>query len=97
MALSVNTNIGAMVALQNLNITNKRLEQTQLHITTGLKINGPRDDAATFAIAQNMRGDIAGLGSVKTALASGDSSVAVAIEAGKSVSDLLIEMKAKVV
>ncbi len=97
MGLSVNTNVGAMIALQSLNITNKKLETTQLHITTGFRVNGPQDDAATFAIAQNMRGDIAGLGAVKTALANGESSVSVAIEAGKSVSDLLIEMKAKVV
>jgi flagellin len=97
MGLSVQTNVGAMVALQQLNITNKKLEATQLHITTGFRINGPKDDASTFAIAQNMRGDIAGLGAVKTALANGEATLNVAIEAGKSVSDLLIEMKSKVV
>jgi len=97
MALSVNTNTGAMIALQNLNITNKALEKTQLRITTGLKVNGPKDDAATYAIAQTMRGEIAGYNSVKTALAGGESTVNVAIEAGKSIADLLIEMKAKVV
>ena len=97
MTLSVNTNMGAMIALQNLAATNKRLEQTQLSITTGLRVNGPKDDASSFAIAQNMRGEVAGLGAVQTALANGDATVSVAIEAGKSVSDLLIEMKAKVV
>ncbi len=97
MTLSVNTNMGAMIALQNLATTNKRLEQTQLSITTGLRVNGPKDDASSFAIAQNMRGEVAGLGAVQTALANGDATVSVAIEAGKSVSDLLIEMKAKVV
>ena len=61
MAMSINTNVGAMLALQNLNKTNRGLEQTQLRVTTGLRINGPKDDAATFAIAQNMRGDIAGM------------------------------------
>jgi flagellin len=97
MALSVNTNVGAMVALQNLNITNKALERTQLAITTGLRVNGPKDDASTFAIAQNMRGDIAGMSAVKMALANGGATVNVAIEAGKSISDMLVEMKAKVV
>jgi flagellin len=97
MGLSVQTNKGAMVALQNLNSTNNKLEATQLRITTGFRVNGPKDDAATFAIAQNMRGDIAGLGAVKTALANGEATLNVAIEAGKSVSDLLIEMKSKVV
>ena len=53
------TNPGAMIALQSLNKTNMMLGTTQLRITTGLRVNGPKDDAATFAIAQNMRGDIA--------------------------------------
>lgn len=97
MVLSVNTNVGSMVALQNLNITNKALERTQLRITTGLKINGPKDDAATYAIAQNMRGDISSFRAVKIALAAGVSTVNVAISAAKSISDLMIEMKAKVV
>jgi flagellin len=97
MALSVNTNAGALIALQNLNKTNMALEKTQLAITTGLRVNGPKDDASTFAIAQNMRGDIAGMSAVKTALANGEATINVAIEAGKSIADLLTEMKAKVV
>ena len=94
---SVNTNPGAFVALQNLSSTNRLLETTQLRVTTGLRVNGPKDDASTFAIAQNQRGDIAGFMSVKIALASGESTANVAITGGKSISDLLIEMKAKVV
>ncbi len=97
MALSVNTNVGAMVALQNLNKTTNLLEQTQLRVTTGLRVNGPKDDAATFAIAQTMRGEIAGIRAVKSALANGESIVNVAISAGEAIADLLTEMKAKIV
>ena len=97
MSMSINTNVGAMVALQNLNKSSMLLEKTQLHITTGLKINGPKDDAATYAIAQRMRGDIAGMNAVKVALANGESTVNVAITAGKAVADMLTEMKAKIV
>ena len=97
MVMSVNTNPGAMIALQNLSKTNKMLEQTQLRVTTGLWVNGPKDNAATFAIAQNMRGDIAGMSAVKTNLSLGQSIVNVAIDAGKAIEDLLIEMKAKLV
>lgn len=97
MSLSVNTNVGAMVALQQLNKTQRLLETTQLRITTGLKINGPKDDASTYAIAQRMRGDIAGMNAVKVALATGDSTVNTAISGGKAIADLLTEMKAKVV
>lgn len=94
---SVNTNVGAMIALQNLNSSNKMLDKTQLNVTTGLKINGPKDDPSTFAIAQNMRGDVGGMQAVRTALADGESTVAVAVNGGKQIADLLIEMKAKVV
>ena len=97
MGMSINTNVGAMIALQNLNRSNSELEKTQLHITTGLKVNGPKDDASTYAIAQRMRGDIAGMHAVKTALAAGESTLNVAITAGKAISDMLTEMKAKTV
>ena len=97
MAMSVNTNPGAMIALQSLSRTNTMLETTQLRVTTGLKVNGPKDDAATFAIAQNMRGDIPGMGAVQTNLGLGRSVVSVAIDAGKAIADLLTEMKAKTV
>jgi flagellin len=97
MTLSINTNRGAMIALQTLNATNKNLITAQRHISTGLKINGPKDDASTYAIAQSMRGDIAGMDAVKLSLSGGISIVDTAIEGARAVSDLLIEMKAKAV
>ena len=93
--MSINTNAGAMIALQNLSATTRQLETTQLRVTTGLKVNGPKDDAATYAIAQNMRGDLAGMAAVQTNLRLGQSIANVAIDAGKAIADLLIEMKAK--
>ena len=76
--LSVNTNSSANIALQQLSILNTKIQSTQLRITTGLKVSGPKDDAATFQIATRLRGDVAGLGAVKTALANGDSIVSAA-------------------
>ena len=90
--LSILTNVGAMAALQQLSKTQKNLNTTQLRVTTGLKVNG-----STFAIAQRMRGDIAGMRSIEIALANGDSIVNTAISGGKAIADLLTEMKAKVV
>jgi flagellin len=84
-----------MIALQSLTKTTNMLETTQFRITTGLRVNGPKDDAATFAIAQNMRGDIAGMSAVKTNLSLGQSVVSVAIDAGTAIANLLTEMKAK--
>ncbi len=96
-SFSINTNPGAAVALQQLSRTTNSLETTQLRITTGLRVNGPKDDASTFAIAQRLRGDIAGTQAVKIALSSGDSVVNVAVSAGQSIADLLTEMKGKIV
>lgn len=93
--LSVNTNMGAMVALQYLDQTNAQLQSTQNAINSGLKVASAKDDGATYAIAQNMRGDVAGYSAVTDSLNRGISSVDVALSAGQSISDLLIEMKQK--
>jgi len=97
MAFSVNTNAGAFLALQNLNKTSGELNTTQSRINTGLKVSSAKDDAATFAIAQKLRGDVAGLNAVKSSLDRATSTLDVAIAAGEAVSDLLVEMKEKAV
>jgi flagellin len=93
--LSVNTNSGAMVALQYLNQTQAQLTSTQNAINTGMKVASAKDDGAVYAIAQNMRGDVAGYSAVQDSLNRGMSTVDVAMSAGQSVSDLLVEMKTK--
>ncbi|MCH8522736.1 flagellin [Glycocaulis sp.] len=95
MALSVQTNVSAMIALQNLNKTNSDLQTTQNRINTGLRISGAKDNSSVFAVAQSMRADIGALGSVKTSLDRAVSIGDVAIAAGESISDLLIEMREK--
>ncbi|WP_417457310.1 flagellin [Kordiimonas sp.] len=97
MAFSVNTNAGAFAALQNLNKTTNALNTTQTQINTGLKVSSAKDDAATFAIAQKLRADVAGLNAVKGSLDRATSTIDVAIAAGEAVSDLLIELKEKAV
>ena len=61
---SVNTNQGAMIALQNLNTTNKELGVVQNRINTGQKISSAKDNGAIWAIAQNQRAESASLNSV---------------------------------
>lgn len=95
MSFSVNTNVGAMIALQNLDATSRNLSIVQSRISTGLKVSGAKDNGAIYAIAQNMRADVAGLNAVKQSLSNGVSITDVAVAAGEAVSDLLIEMKEK--
>ena len=93
--LSVNTNTGAMIALQYLNKTQSEMSTTQSAISTGLKVASAKDDGATYAIAQNMRGNVSGYSAVSDSLNRAQSVVDVAMSAGQSISDLLIQMKQK--
>jgi len=93
--LSVNTNTGAMVALQYLNQTQAQISTTQSAISTGQKVASAKDDGATFAIAQNMRGNVAGYQAVSDSLSRAMSATDVAISAAQSISDLMIQMKQK--
>jgi flagellin len=92
---SVNTNVGAMVALQNLNRTNAELFETQNRINTGKRISSAKDNGAIWAIAQNSRANSSALNTVKESLQRAVSTVDVAISAGETVSDLLLQMKDK--
>jgi flagellin len=92
---SVNTNTGAMVALQNLNTTSSQLNTVQSRINTGQKIASAKDNGAIWAIAQGMRSESNSLNAVKDSLQRGQSTVDVAMAAGESISDLLTQMKEK--
>jgi flagellin len=97
MAFSVHTNVGALTALQNLNKTQTDLQQVQDRINTGLSISTAKDNAAVWAIAQGQRADIGSLGAVKMSLDRAKSIADVSATAGASISDLLVQMKEKVV
>ncbi|MBX9576666.1 MAG: flagellin [Caulobacteraceae bacterium] len=92
---SVNTNVGAMIALQNLQATNSELSVVQGRINTGKKIATAKDNGAIWAIAQGQRSEIGALNAVKDSLQRGQSAADVAIAAGESVSDLLVQLKEK--
>ena len=92
---SVNTNVGAMIALQNLNATNADLAMTQNRINTGKKVANAKDNGAIWAIAQNQRATSGALNAVKESLQRSESTVDVAIAGGETVSDLLVQMKEK--
>ena len=95
MVMSVNTNVGAMIALQNLNATNAQLATTQNRINTGKSVATAKDNGAIWAIAQGQRAEIGALSAVKQSLDRGVAAVDVALAAGETVSDLLLQMKEK--
>ena len=94
---SINTNIGALVALRNLNITNDQLRKTQDRVATGFKVIGAKDNASSFAIAQGIRGDIKAIAAVQQGLANGRGVATVALAGATAISNILIELRGKVI
>jgi flagellin len=92
---SINTNAGAMVALQNLNATNSELGVTQQRINTGKKVGTAKDNGAIWAIAKTQSSTASSLNAVKDSLQRGQSTIDVALAAGDTVTDLLGKMKEK--
>ncbi|MDP1631338.1 MAG: flagellin [Caulobacter sp.] len=92
---SVNTNVGAMIALQSLTAVNAQLYTAQRRISTGLKVASVKDNGAIWAIAQNQRAESRSLDAVKTSLQRGQSIADIAIAGAESISDLLMQMKEK--
>jgi flagellin len=97
MTIGVHTNKSALTALQNLNKTNDDLADVQNRVNTGLMIANAKDNAAVWAIAQGQRADIGALGAVKMSLQRAQSISEVSATAGETISDLLVELKQKVV
>ncbi len=93
--ISVNTNQGAMVALQTLNRTNSEMDKTQNAIATGLKVASAKDNGALFAIANKMRSDVTAYDRVRESADRASSILDTGIAAGESIMELLNEMKGK--
>ncbi|NLS29067.1 Flagellin [Sphingomonas sp. S2M10] len=95
MAFSVNTNVGAMAALQSLTSTQKDLATTQSRINTGMAVSSTKDDSAQYTIAQGLRGDLGGLKAVSSSLSRAKSVTDVAVAGAEQISDIVNQMKAK--
>lgn len=93
MTTSINTNPGALVALQNLSSINDSLEETQRRVSTGLEISSAADNPALFALAQQQRAELGSVESIQQGLRIGQSTVDVALAAGDSISDILVELR----
>lgn len=94
---SILTNNGAMVALQTLKSVNMNLGQTQNAISTGKNVATAKDNSAVWAISKVMESDVKGFKAIKDSLSLGESTVAVARNAAETVTDLLTQMKGKIV
>ncbi|MCR9273107.1 MULTISPECIES: flagellin [Mameliella] len=94
---SILTNNGAMVALQTLKSINSSMADTQSQISTGKSVANAKDNSAVWAISKVMEADVKGFKGISDSLNLGQSTVAVARQAAETTTELLTEIKGKIV
>jgi flagellin len=94
---SILTNTSAMVALQTMKSINANMNKTQSEISTGKSVATAKDNAAVWAISKVMESDVKGFKGISDSLSLGSSTIAVARQAAETVTDLLTEVKGKIV
>lgn len=93
---SVHTNVSALVALQGLNRTNDQLQAVQTRVSTGLRVSSAKDDAASFAIAQGLRGNVRGYEAIQEQLSKAKGTMSVSITAATQISNTLNDIRSVV-
>ncbi len=94
---SILTNNGAMVALQTMKGISRSMSMTQSEISTGKTVSTAKDNSAIWAISKVMESDVKGFKGISDSLAVGSSTISVARQASETVTDLLTEVKGKIV
>ncbi len=97
MVVSIKTNTSALIALQQLNATNRDLDAVQDRVSTGLKVRSAKDNAGTFAVAQKQRADHDAYDAVDQSVQRGINILAISISALETISNLIISMKEKAI
>lgn len=94
---SVNTNTGALVALSTLRQSTASIDFTAKRVQTGYRVSDASDDAAIFAAAQGVRGNIKAYASVQSSLSSGIGLGQVTMAAIGGIYELVGDMRAKII
>jgi flagellin len=92
-AISVNFNDGAAVALRALNYTNSQIGVIQKQISTGYRVADAVDNGAVFAIAQGLRSNVAALSAVNGQLGAANGLLQVTSSAATGVSNTLSSIR----
>lgn len=89
----INTNISANIARDAIGRNNREMSVAMERLSTGLRINSAKDDAAGLAIANRMAGQVSGL-SMAARNASDAMSMVQTIEgASKEIGNMLVRMR----
>jgi flagellin len=93
---SVNTNIGALAALQSLDQTQQAENQAQNEVSTGQKVSDSADNPAIYAIGTSIDASLAGLAGVSDSLNFGAQVVSTASNAVSSISSVVQSLQTSV-
>ncbi len=94
---SILTNKSAMVALQTLKTINMNLAKVQGEISTGKRVASAKDSSSIWAISKVMEADVKGFKGIAESLSLGESTVGVARQGSETITDLLTDIKARIV
>ena len=93
MSLAIQTNVSALYAQGALRSNQSKLASTMERLSTGIRVNGAKDDAAGLAIGQNMTSQIRGMEQAIRNVNDGINLVQTAEGGLNSVSNLLQRMR----
>ena len=93
MAATINTNIASINAQRNLNLSGSSLATSMQRLSSGLRINSAKDDAAGLAISERMNTQVKGLTVASRNANDGISLAQTAEGALGKVSDMLQRMR----
>ena len=89
----INTNLASLFAQNNLSNAQNNLAQSVQRLSSGLRINSAKDDAAGLSISQNMQSQINGTNQSIRNLSDATNLLAVADTSLSTVQDMLLRIK----
>jgi flagellin len=90
---SVNTNMGAMVALESLDATNAQLQAVQKQVSTGYRVADATDDGAAYAVAQSVRSTVGALTSANQQLGNVQGLLSTTMSGLNNISNTMTSMR----
>jgi flagellin len=93
MSTVINTNLASLYAQNNLSGAQNALASSVMRLSSGLRINSAKDDAAGLAISQNMQGQINSVNQSVRNLNDATNLIQVADTSMSTIHDMLLRMK----
>lgn len=97
MGLRVNTNVGALTALRNLQRNSRVEERNFERLSTGLRINRGADDPSGLVLLEQFRGDLSAIAQAVDNTQNARNLVDVADSALSQVSNRIVELRSNVI